>query len=105
MQGRRLAATAAAVAAVAALLVLSSPNGAAVAGGVVADLYAGTFENEQMKVELTRQGDGTYSGAIHFQGKRYPATARDAGGELAGRFESNGQSFDFTVAPGGGTAE
>lgn len=59
------------------------------------DPYGGTFDNGQLKLDLAKKADGAYAGTIQFQGKQYPATARDAGGVLTGSFTSDGAKFEF----------
>lgn len=65
-----------------------------------ADPFAGTYQNKEMKVELTRQG-AEYAGAILLGGQSLPVKAKAANGALSGTFESQGQSYKFQAKRNG----
>ena len=61
---------------------------------MVADPFGGTFQNEQMKLELARKGQD-YTGVILLGGQSLPVKAKATAGTLAGTFESQGQAYKF----------
>jgi hypothetical protein len=67
---------------------------------VAADPFGGTFQNEQMKLELARKG-AEYAGVILLGGQSLPVQAKAAAGKLAGTFESQGQSYAFQATRNG----
>ena len=67
---------------------------------VVADPFSGTFQNDQLKIELARQG-AEYSGVIQISGQSLPVKAKAAAGKLSGTFESGGQAYIFQATRGG----
>lgn len=60
------------------------------------DPFSGAFQNDQMKLELTRKG-AEYTGVILLGGQSLPVKARAAAGKLSGTFESGGQAYTFTA--------
>lgn len=67
---------------------------------VSADPFGGTFQNEQMKMDLARKGS-EYSGVILLGGQSLPVKAHVTAGKLAGTFESGGQSYSFQATRNG----
>ncbi len=67
---------------------------------VAADPFGGTFQNEQMKLELARKGQ-EYTGMILLGGQSLPVKAKATAGTLAGTFESQGQSYSFQAKRSG----
>ena len=67
---------------------------------VSADAFSGTFQNEQLKIDLTRKG-AEYVGSIELGGQSLPVKARMASGKLTGTFESGGQSYAFQATRNG----
>jgi len=65
-----------------------------------ADLFSGSFQNEQMKLELSRTGQ-EYSGVIILGGQSLPVKAKADAGKLTGAFDSGGQSYTFQVTRAG----
>ena len=65
-----------------------------------ADPFSGTFQNEQMKLELSRNGQD-YRGIILLGGQSLPVRAKAAAGKLAGTFESQGQAYNFQATRAG----
>ncbi len=76
--------------------VLAAQNPLAMA----ADPFIGTFQNEQMKLDLSRNGQD-YSGVILLGGQSLPVKAKAAAGKLAGTFESQGQPYIFQATRAG----
>jgi hypothetical protein len=76
--------------------VIFGQNPLAMAG----DPFQGTFQNEQIKMELARKG-GEYSGVIVLGGQSMPVKAKAVAGKLTGTFESGGQSFAFQAVRSG----
>lgn len=58
--------------------------------------FAGAFSGDGLTLALDGPPAALVGEIVH-DGARYPATAVDAGGRLAGRFVANGASFDFTA--------
>ena len=81
-----------------AAMCLAAQNPLALAG----DPFAGTFANEQLKLELTRSGE-SYSGAIVLSGQTMPVKARAAAGKLTGTFDVQGQTYAFQATRSGTT--
>lgn len=67
---------------------------------VVADPFSGTFQNDQLKIELARQG-AEYSGVIQIGAQSLPVKAKAAAGKLSGTFDSGGQAYTFQATRGG----
>lgn len=67
---------------------------------VSADAYSGTFQNEQLKIDLIRRG-AEYAGSIELAGQSLPVKARAAAGKLTGTFESGGQAYSFQATRNG----
>lgn len=67
---------------------------------MAADPFGGSFQNAEMKLDLTRAGQD-YSGAILIGGQTLPVKAKAAAGKLAGTFESQGQSYTFQATRAG----
>lgn len=65
-----------------------------------ADPFAGSYQNKEMKLELTRQG-ADYAGVILLGGQSLPVKAKAANGALSGTFESQGQSYKFQAKRSG----
>jgi len=61
---------------------------------------AGTYQDDQIKLDLTEMA-GQYGGTITMGDQRFPVTGAMQNGALVGRFESGGQSFDFTARVSG----
>lgn len=68
---------------------------------VAADPFSGTFQNDQLKVELTRSG-AEYTGAISLSGQTMPLKAKVTAGKLTGTFAVQGQSYSFQATRSGG---
>jgi hypothetical protein len=60
-----------------------------------ADPFAGTFRGND--IALILKGSSPYIGTLEFKGQTYPVAATSQGNTLAGTFETNGSSFDFTA--------
>jgi hypothetical protein len=58
------------------------------------DPFSGSYQNEQLKLELTRKG-AEYGGAITLGGQLLPVKAKAVAGVLSGTFESQGQAYSF----------
>ena len=76
----------------------NAPPPAAAGGGNDVASFAGTFQDEQMKLELVPEQAGSYSGSITMGDQKYPVKAAAHGNQLVGTFDSGGQSFDFTAS-------
>jgi hypothetical protein len=79
-----------------AVMALAAQNPLALAG----DPYIGTFQNEQLKLDLTRTA-AEYSGVILLNGQSLPVKAKAAAGKLTGTFESQGKTYAFEAARSG----
>src|SRR6187549_1371903 len=77
-------------------LALAAQNPLAMA----ADPFGGTFQNAEIKLDLSRTGQD-YSGAILIGGQSLPVKAKAGAGKLAGTFESGGQSYTFQATRAG----
>src|SRR5437879_385989 len=62
------------------------------------DPYVGTFQGEQVTLEMTG-AKGQYSGALTIQGDKLAFTAKSGTGNVAGTFEVKGQRYSFTLTP------
>lgn len=67
---------------------------------IAADPFGGTYQNEQLKLELTRKGL-EYTGVILLGGQSLPVKAKATAGTLAGTFESQGQTYSFQAKRSG----
>ncbi len=67
---------------------------------MAADPFGGTYQNEQLKLELTRKGQ-EYTGVILLGGQSLPVKAKATVGTLAGTFESQGQTYSFQAKRSG----
>lgn len=56
--------------------------------------FAGSFAGDGVELELAGPA-GALAGEIGYRGRRYPATAADAGGRLSGAFVADGTSYAF----------
>lgn len=64
--------------------------------------FAGTFQGENLSVEIAPAGPG-YAGTIHLGRQQFPFKAREQDGALHGTFTSNSGAFDFTATIQGQT--
>jgi hypothetical protein len=71
-------------------------------GGDAAAPFGGTFTGDSVSIALEGKSD-QYTGTLTVGDKKYPVTARSAGGKLTGAFESDGSKFDFTASLSGNT--
>src|SRR5688500_12133441 len=62
------------------------------------DPFAGTFQGDQVTLELKGSG-GQYTGILTVQGTRIPAAVRANGVNATGTFTVNGQTYSFTMTP------
>ena len=67
---------------------------------MVADPFGGFYQNEQLKLELTRKGQA-YTGVILLGGRSLPVKAKATAGTLAGTFASQGQIYSFQAKRSG----
>lgn len=67
---------------------------------MAADAFGGTFQNGQLKLELTKKGQ-EYTGVILLGGQALPVKAKATAGTLAGTFESQGQTYSFEAKRAG----
>ena len=67
---------------------------------MAADPFGGTYQNEQLQLELTRKGQ-EYTGVILLGGESLPVKAKATAGTLAGTFESQGQTYSFQAKRAG----
>jgi hypothetical protein len=67
---------------------------------ISADAFSGTFQNEQLKLDLSRKGN-EYNGVILLGGQSLPVKARATAGKLTGTFESGGQAYSFQATRNG----
>ena len=67
---------------------------------MAADPFGGTYQNEQLRLELTRKGQ-EYAGVILLGGQSLPVKAKATAGTLAGTFESQGQTYSFQAKRAG----
>lgn len=66
----------------------------------LADPFSGTYQNEQLKLELKRSGT-EYTGLILLSGQSLPLKAKASAGKLAGSFVVQGQSYSFSATRNG----
>ena len=69
-------------------------------GAPPADPVVGRYSGDGLDLELAGAG-GTYAGTIAFQGQTFPVHVTARGDDLAGAFESGGNSFDVTIRMAG----
>jgi hypothetical protein len=67
---------------------------------ISADAFSGTFQNEQLKLDLSRKGN-EYNGVILLGGQSLPVKAHATAGKLTGTFESGGQAYSFQATRNG----
>jgi len=67
---------------------------------LLGDPFSGTFQNDQLKIELALKG-AEHSGTIQIGGQSLPVKAKAAAGKLAGTFESGGQTYTFQATRSG----
>jgi len=67
---------------------------------MMADPFNGTFQNADIKLELTRSGQ-EYTGAIVIAGQSLPVKAKAVAGKLTGTFASQGQTYAFQATRSG----
>ena len=65
------------------------------------DPYVGTFQGEQVTLEMSGTG-GQYSGFLTVQGNKLPVSVKSGTGTAIGTLVVNGQNYSFTLTPGGG---
>lgn len=64
------------------------------------DPFAGTFQGEQVTLEMTGV-KGQYTGTLTIQGDKLPVTAKSGNGIATGSFDVNGRTYSFTLTPVG----
>ena len=64
------------------------------------DPFAGTFQGEQVTLEMTGTR-GHYSGSLTIQGDKLLVTAKSGNGIATGTFDVNGRTYSFTLTPVG----
>src|SRR5436309_8030317 len=62
------------------------------------DPFAGTFEGQQVVLELSA-ARGEYMGTISVRGQQFPVAVKVKGATASGSFTADGQSFPFTLSP------
>lgn len=67
---------------------------------VSSDPFSGVFQNEQLKLDLSRKGS-EYRGVILLGGQSLPVKAQANAGKLTGTFESGGQPYSFQATRAG----
>jgi len=66
--------------------------------GGLPDPYVGVFQNDQISLTLAGSG-GKYSGAVTFQGRTFPVTARTVWRVTTGTVEMDGRGILLTFSP------
>lgn len=58
---------------------------------------AGSYSNQELKLQLRDAGAGSYSGTLMLEGQTYPLSAQGTASQLKGEFSAGGNRFAFTA--------
>lgn len=58
---------------------------------------AGSYSNQDLKLQLREAGAGSYSGTLMLEGQTYPLSAQGTAAQLKGEFSLGGNRFAFTA--------